>query len=286
MRFSQRKGLKPAGKLLQAEGIDAELRNGLWSCYFELLLKRFKGPDDYIYGVQPNVIGSNMESLFRSLWLSYFKRATDTMPDDVNRFTAAIRDHFFDCEWYEVYDFMEFTLQQVAQDAETMLRECWNAILQRENAGYRVLGEHVVDITNEHELAAIDEALTSPVAGARQHLQSAIALMSDRKKPDYRNSIKESISAVEAVSKAITADPKATLGVALNVLQSRVGLHGALKAAPSSLYGYTSDEQGIRHAMLDEPTLRSSDAKFMLVACSAFVNYVISKAAEANVGLE
>jgi len=64
------------------------------------------------------------------------------------------------------------------------------------------------------------------------------------------------------------------------VLQGELGLHGALKSALLSLYGYTSDENGIRHAMLDEPDLEFAEAKFMLVACSAFANYIVGKAAD------
>jgi hypothetical protein len=51
------------------------------------------------------------------------------------------------------------------------------------------------------------------------------------------------------------------------------------------MYGYTSDAQGIRHALMDEPNLSFEDAKFMLVSCSAFVNYLIAKAAKAGISL-
>jgi hypothetical protein len=51
------------------------------------------------------------------------------------------------------------------------------------------------------------------------------------------------------------------------------------------LYGYTSDADGIRHALMDESDLASEDAKFMLVLCSAFVNYLLAKAARANVAV-
>ncbi len=39
------------------------------------------------------------------------------------------------------------------------------------------------------------------------------------------------------------------------------------------LYGYSSDEDGIRHAILEEKEIGFDEAKFMLVACSGFVNY-------------
>lgn len=62
-------------------------------------------------------------------------------------------------------------------------------------------------------------------------------------------------------------------------------MHPALKGAFEKLYGYTSSAKGIRHALLDEPNLGFEDAKFMLVSCSAFVNYLKSKAAKAGINL-
>jgi hypothetical protein len=57
-----------------------------------------------------------------------------------------------------------------------------------------------------------------------------------------------------------------------------------MKAAFNSLYGYTSDKQGIRHAYLNEPGLNpdETDALFMIGACAAFVSYLINKARSAG----
>ncbi|MCD6238197.1 MAG: hypothetical protein J7K51_02530, partial [Thermotogae bacterium] len=115
------------------------------------------------------------------------------------------------------------------------------------------------------------------------HLKRALDLLANRKSPDYRNSIKEAISAVEAICNLITKEKKATLGQALKRIEDKVSLHPALKNAFSNLYGYTSDAEGIRHALLNEPNLSFEDAKFMLVSCSAFVNYLISKASKAGI---
>ena len=111
-----------------------------------------------------------------------------------------------------------------------------------------------------------------------QHLNQSLTLLSDRQNPDYRNSIKESISAVESICKIITQDDKATLGKALKIIEDKHGLHAALKGSLSQLYGYTSDADGIRHAMSGESNLSYIDAKFMLVACTNFINYLIEKA--------
>ncbi|MEH2627060.1 hypothetical protein V1292_005115 [Bradyrhizobium sp. AZCC 1719] len=57
-------------------------------------------------------------------------------------------------------------------------------------------------------------------------------------------------------------------------------MHPALKRGFSAIYGYTSDEGGIRHALLDsgEAAVDEVDAIFFIGACSSFVSYLIGKA--------
>ena len=104
-------------------------------------------------------------------------------------------------------------------------------------------------------------------------------MLSDRKNPDYRNSIKESISAVETICKRISKNPKATLGDALNELvkNGKIKFHGAIQSAFKNLYGYTNDADGIRHSLMEEESLDQEDALFMITSCSAFVNYLTVK---------
>jgi len=55
-------------------------------------------------------------------------------------------------------------------------------------------------------------------------------------------------------------------------------IHPSLSEAFKKLYGYTCDEGGIRHAMInDNEQVKQEDARFMLIACSAFVNYLTDK---------
>jgi hypothetical protein len=64
----------------------------------------------------------------------------------------------------------------------------------------------------------------------------------------------------------------------LRVLAEKTRLHGALVKGFKSLYGYTSDKGGVRHAVLEQPNVGLDETKLMLVACSAFVSFLISKA--------
>jgi hypothetical protein len=110
-----------------------------------------------------------------------------------------------------------------------------------------------------------------------EHLKAAAALLSDRKSPDFRNSVKESISAVETASRIISGNSKATLGDAIKLIDKVRGMHPALRDGLIKLYGYASDEGGIRHGLTEESNVDQADAKFMLVNCSAICTLLIER---------
>jgi hypothetical protein len=79
-------------------------------------------------------------------------------------------------------------------------------------------------------------------------------------------------------------EPKGDFAKALARLDAKVQIHGALKAGFGNLYGFTSNEQGIRHPLLEVPAAKvdETDALFMIGACAAFVSYLINKARSAD----
>jgi uncharacterized protein with PIN domain len=222
--------------------------------------------------------------LCRSIWLNYFKQPVDTLPRGWAQTYDFLRKYFFACLWYEAYDFLEFVPSNYLasySNENAEFRDYCNRILEREVSAFRFVGDKLTQITSEEEIAAVEEAMSAAdsLRPVSLHIKTALGFLADRKSPDYRNSIKESISAVEAACKLITNDEKATLDGAIKKFKSKVGLHAALEKAFISMYGYTNDAEGIRHALMEEPTLTFEDAKFMLVSCSAFVNYLTAKSA-------
>ena len=123
---------------------------------------------------------------------------------------ARLRDLFFKWSWDEVYDFIEFVAQNYSVDpANKEFMAFCNNILEREMSAYRFVGGAIAPITSEEEISAINDAMTVKIFPVRAHLNSALEKLTDRKHPDYRNSIKESISAVEAlVQKTTHSDPR------------------------------------------------------------------------------
>lgn len=97
-------------------------------------------------------------------------------------------------------------LQQITKE--------FNRIFEEEVAPYRILNGLVVPIIGKSELAAIGETINSKYESVSIHMTKALELYSDRQKPDYENSVKESISSVEAMCSIITglSGGTATLG--------------------------------------------------------------------------
>lgn len=277
MLFSKRKGLSPVRDTVQKDGMDDALRHGLWNALHLCIWQRITY-DHY----EQTFRSSNVYDLFQHYWHNLFKIPLDNLPNYLDDAHKRVRKYFFECQWYEAYDFIEFTAQNCPEDLKDGYVKFCNHILEKELSAFRFVDSQLTDITSEEEIESIEAAIgsTTKYSGANKHLKTALGFLSDRKSPDYRNSVKESISAVESLCVSISGDSKATLGAALNTIERSHQLHPAFKKALSSLYGYTSDSDGIRHALLEESSVSYSDAKFMLVACSAFINYVLGKTSE------
>ncbi len=281
--FSQRYGYKPMKDIIQVETMDDDLRNGLWNALDYFYWSNAK--PEYTITSEPN---KHLGLLLKRIGRDYFKVPVDTIGESWASAHREVRNYFFGCLWNEVYDFIQFVANNYYSGSvnDDFIEYC-NEILKRELSGYRFIGKTIVPITSEEEVLEIEHALESedslkPVA---VHIKTALDFLSDRKSPDYRNSIKESISAVEAICKLITNEDKATLPKALKAITDKVELHSALQQAFNKLYGYTSDADGIRHSLMEETSLDFEDAKFMLVSCAAFINYLKLKASKAGIKL-
>lgn len=154
--------------------------------------------------------------------------------------------------------------------------DAFNKILENENSAYRLIGGLVQEITDQNEISEIETAINdNPIQHSKDHLKQALKMMSDRENPDFRNSIKESVSAVESLVKFLLDDKNILLSNALAKFEKTRGLHSCYKEGFIKLYNWTSDGDGIRHALTDKSNLTLADARFMLIICSAFVNYLI-----------
>ncbi|MDO9325473.1 MAG: hypothetical protein Q7T80_11010 [Methanoregula sp.] len=282
--FSDRHNLKPK-KMVQISDMDYDLRVSFWNLFYAAYKHQLS---------TDNEIGFYISELYATIWCDFLKQTIDRFPHDKDVFLSDLRDSYFHiyCNpqadyvaeteeyawpWWKVYEFLEF----VSENDKNITRklefqsEC-NIIMERELSGYRFIDNLITPITSKNEIEEIESAIHSSTREVQIHIHRALILLSDRKEPDYRNSIKESISALEAQCKLIAEDNMATLTKALDKIEKgkQVKIHPYLKEAFQKIYSWTNNDEGIRHSLKDEPTVDNEDAQFMLIACSAFINYL------------
>lgn len=265
--FSEKLGYKP-GKEIQLETVSDVLRTRIWNLFY---LTEIQSNAFTLSFGDPTIEDIIVDRLGFPVTTTTSRATTKQI----------IENHLLhDAEWYEIYDFIEIHLSCIPPKERLERMGQYNELLESEKSGYRVINGEVAPITNSTEIQAIEQAAQTPYDSVNQHIQKSLSLYADIHSPDYENSIKEAISAVEAMCCIITglSGANATLGKAIKQLKdSGVHIHPAMESAFSSLYGYTSDENGIRHGGIDFKNAPAEDAKYMLVSCSAFVNYLIEK---------
>ena len=278
--FSERMGINKPRTVIQSDSIDTNLQTSLWNCIYSIFISDLKGAG-YNY---PNI---EFGKTFTQIWLSFFNKRIDEIPNQGFHCADFLKVEFFKLPWFEIYDLIEFIIANHSDSSETeFFIELINHALEKELSGYRIIANKVAPIISKQEVETIESALEINET-VSFHINESLKLLSDKENPDYRNSIKESISSVEAIARLITGNNKATLGNALNEIESAgdIEIHGALKSGFSSIYGWTSSDQGIRHSLLEAPSVDQEDAIYMLVSCSAFVNYLYSKSLKIGLDL-
>ena len=276
LTFSQRYGYEPLPVSMQLEELSDDLRRELWNVTRKLLLSlrgnnalfaaRFEEGTLFI----ERVLGKSLKKPEDEISTSYESAKND--------FKNLILQGSFN----EVLDLVEVMVNERRYDKEFVKRII--ELFETHVVAYWLdKSKHPYQFfprSNEAQGEATREAIKTirdgGMEGPETHLRQAAEHINAQR---FAESIKDSIHAVESVARRI--DPKSKpLAPVLNSLE-KAGLikHPALKKAFSKLYGYTSDEQGIRHALLDKnaPDVDLDEAMFMFGACASFAAYLVNK---------
>lgn len=300
-------GIEPVENVFLRETVPDSVRIKVWNCITENIL---------LHNYSSNLHGYAFRDFFKVYANNYKPTRMEHMPyhwDEVRQF---FEKEIFESTWYELLNFLELlcaceksgilkvelgvtptfddTLAALSNTSDIhdltkkkheipdALPSKFNEILESEKMAYRIVNGLVTEVSSEEEVIEIEKAVSNnPFEGAKLHLRTALKLMSDKENPDFRNSIKESISAVEGVARNLTGENK--LSKALASLEKQNIIHASSKEAINKLYGWTSGENGIRHALMDETSLTLADARYIYICCSAFVNYLIDSTKDLNV---
>ncbi|MCY4391099.1 MAG: hypothetical protein OXE43_03485 [Chloroflexi bacterium] len=278
LTFSQAHGYETLPQPLKLEEVSTKARNAIWNVLYV-----------HVYADHAEVNASVSSRLLKqSVWFGIFYTLhTEVLGNTADQFNA--QDHvqnllqyredvLYGMRFNKLFDFLQTVMRHPSCPGEVIHGIA--KAFHDEGLAYFVDTEGsptIVPAATPEEGSQIREALDelhrASLDGAVAHLKDASACINVS---DWSGSIRESIHAVESVARIL--DPKAasTLGPALTSLEKQGRLHPALKKAFSNLYGYTSDEQGIRHALLEdvESPAGRDEAVFMLGACASFASYL------------
>ena len=173
----------------------------------------------------------------------------------------------------------------ISQMTEDFARKIKN-LFQRYSSAYSLnIQEHPYWFSPcmviKEQASAVEKAIEvihdSGIDSAVTHLRQAAEHINMEQ---YADSLADSIHAVESVARTIDPNNCKSLAKALKSLEN-AGLlkHRALNKAFMKLYGYTSNEKGIRHPLVDQSSadVGLDEAIFMFGACASFAAYLTRK---------
>jgi hypothetical protein len=314
MRFSEKYGYKKVDNSLVWEDIPIGTRKRLWKrineFIFEPAIKHLNNNllcEDF-YGDMPQGLGMHMpepgylwkflDSLYDKFFPPNFNELyttgytgfdiyrTEKKCIDVKEKKQEIEEWFksTSTERNRILHFINFLNEYyLGEDIKGKLNIDMNKVLAEEKSPYRIIKGIVTLLTDEEQIKEIEKALNPPdrFAPVREHIKNALKHLSDKKEPNYEDSIRESIHAVESLAKIITGKDKSLSGL----IQSLKDIPFNLREGFKELYNWSS--KTLRHGKSGKelPT-GFEEAIYMMVTCSAFVNYVIAKYGEGEIGEE
>jgi hypothetical protein len=171
--FSQRYGYVPLEKVFQRESVDEALRTKLWNVLKVIIWDKYDHSNPQLRNVSTRI-----DLMLKRLWFNFYNKDLDTLPEFNSRHGKKgaydqLKEHFLTCEWFGVYSFIE----EISHDQSKLLdddsRKWINSVLEEQNAAYRFVSKEIVEVTDEHEIKAIEDGLDHPEKPVRTHLEAA-----------------------------------------------------------------------------------------------------------------
>lgn len=269
--FSQRAGLEPIPPQLRLGEVSTEIRRQL-DYYIGLEIDR-----ETRSGYNGGYFAGQMKRVAMDFHVLFLRKSAGSYENSSYDFKERLSRILSEATIGPLFDLVEFFVRHPG--CSKQLKEEITSAFVTARSAYRIADGQVIAIGLAEQGAAFESALAvAAVSGAdaaRKHLIAAgVALRNS----DWAGTVRESIHAVESIALRLAPDAS-TLGPALTALERSGRLHGSLKAAFGALYGYSSDEEGVRHALVfqKEAQVDEADALFMLGACASFVSYLIAR---------
>ena len=278
LTFSQAAEIDPLPRPAKLGELPSAARNAIWSLVFQELDES----ESYNDSGDP-AVGPPWDAILYDFHVSILNEPGDEFYDDLSTQLPRIKKLFLKGDYNRVFDLLQFTMRHelvpdgFGEFVATTLQNCLCAYSLATFDGIWTIVPSAIPeqrISLENALRVLTDG---PFGGARKHLSKSADCTNAG---DYSGSVRESIHAVESVARRLDSNAAKTLSSTLASLSNRgLVLHGAFKSGIEALYGYASDEDGIRHSLSDATTnVDVADAVFMFGACASFAAYLVEKA--------
>ncbi len=277
LTFSQANGYEELPQPLALGEISYQARRKLWDLLYSSAWEREYDWDGTRFNVAESWI-----FIFEDIHTGYFERTLDEFGNNPNSLLEAYKGFIFSpARFNKLFDLWQMIMRhprcprKFVKETARIFEECHVAYVV-DTSGPPTILPVATPQEGEALIGALGHLNEGGYAGAEAHLREAGTLTNAG---EWAESVRESIHAVESVARVLDPKDANTLDGALKSLERQIRIHPALKDAFSKLYGYTSDEEGIRHSLLEENTspVGRDEAVFMLGACASFVTYLLSK---------
>lgn len=274
LTFRQAEGLEPLPERLKLKQLSRGLRAALFSACFTSIQK--SSDEMYREYLEPP-----WKQISYDIHVDYLAKPADEWQSYTKIIVQFAKEIILKRDYADVFDFLQYILRH--SDTPRPFKHVIARALETHRAAYSVILDGgpptIMPTASEEEAETLQQAFADlrsvEYAGAREHLRKAGEELNSGR---YAESVRESIHAVESVARAITGLPKPVLPDAMKKIVERHEIHPALYQGLDKLYGWTSDEKGVRHALNSEAAkVDIPEAQFMLGACAAFVSYLIGK---------
>lgn len=275
LSFSQANGYEELPQPLALEIVSDDARRRLWDLLWLAALRTEK------LGIRGELVWP-WDGIFVLLHFHFWKEPLDRFSVDASAQVRLYRTMILsDLPFNRLFDMWQMIMrheqcpQGFARDTARIFEDCQLAYIVDTNGPPTIL-----PAVTPQEGKALQDALRQlrdgNYRGAETHLREAGTQINAS---EWAESVRESIHAVESVARKLDPRHAATLASALQALEKQIRIHPALKDAFGKLYGYTSDEDGVRHSLLEDSSspVGRDEAVFMLGACASFVTYLLSK---------
>ena len=287
--FSQAQGYEEIPGPLKLGELPRDARTRIWNAFLTSIRRHVKRSGS-MYRRGPLILVERWYSVLRAMHVQFCNRPLDEWTAEFETNRRMLREYIEEQPFNKVFDLIQFVLRHPRCPPGFILQ------MQRVFEACRLA--YAIDtaspptilpaVTPEEGRTVVNSLQTlrhAGLASSAAHLRAASERINAG---DWAGSVRESIHAVESVARQLDPQAAGTLRKALDSLKKRgtLTLHPALEEALSKLYGYTSDEQGVRHALLDrtDAQVGRDEAVFMLGACAAFASYLWRRHAAGDSG--